>query len=120
MRGRHLAGPLAGKLTAHGQRRFAGGKAWNAHLGQGGLTGLETAPDPVRAATLGRLLKRLRAGRAELLNAPGHPKMPLHASGPGSDFRRRGQPAWNAGRPRVLPRLLRCRSAKGLPLAVSL
>jgi len=55
MRDHHLAGPLVGKLAAHEQRRFADGKAWTAHLGQLGLTGLEVTPDPVRVATEGAL-----------------------------------------------------------------
>jgi len=51
MRDHDLAGPLVVRLAAHEQRQFADEKAWTAHLGQLGLTGLEVAPDPVRVAT---------------------------------------------------------------------
>ena len=55
MRDHGLAGPLAGKPTAHGQRRFANEQAWTDHLDALGLTGLEVTPNPARVATEGAL-----------------------------------------------------------------
>ena len=51
MRERALAGPVIARLAEHPDRRFAGHKAWNAHLEALGISALKVNPDPVMVAT---------------------------------------------------------------------
>lgn len=58
MRGRGLAAPLIARLTEAGETRFPDQAAWQAHLGQLGITsppgaGLAVIQDPVQIATEG-------------------------------------------------------------------
>jgi hypothetical protein len=50
-----LAGPIIRQLAGHPQRQFADKAAWQRHLEQLGIAGLEVTPDPVRVATEGAL-----------------------------------------------------------------
>jgi hypothetical protein len=55
MRDHDMAGPLVQRLAAHELRTFADETAWQQHLEQLWLTGLDVTPDPVRVATEGAL-----------------------------------------------------------------
>ncbi|MGH7210722.1 MAG: IS66 family transposase, partial [Acetobacteraceae bacterium] len=55
MREHALAGPVIQQLAAHPQRRFVDQTAWQRHLEQLGIAGLQVTPDPVRTATEGAL-----------------------------------------------------------------
>jgi hypothetical protein len=53
MREHALAGPVIWQLAAHQQRLFTDQTAWQRHLEQLGIAGLQVTPDPVRVATEG-------------------------------------------------------------------
>ena len=55
MREHALAGPVIRQLASHRERRFADQTAWQRHLEQLGIAGLQVTPDPVRVATEGAL-----------------------------------------------------------------
>jgi Transposase IS66 family len=55
MRKHALSAPLIDRLMAEPQTHFADPKAWLAHLGQLGFTGLDVTPNPVQVATEGAL-----------------------------------------------------------------
>ncbi|CAH2603010.1 conserved protein of unknown function [Rhodovastum atsumiense] len=55
MREHNLAGPTIQQLVGHPQRQFTDEAAWQHHLEQLGITGLQVTPDPVRVATEGAL-----------------------------------------------------------------
>jgi hypothetical protein len=61
MRERALAGPVIARLAEHLDRRFAGHKAWNAHLETLGIAALKVNPDPVMVATEGALWGSVKA-----------------------------------------------------------
>jgi hypothetical protein len=53
MREHALAGPVIQRLAAHPRWRFFNQTAWERHLEQLGIAGLQVTPDPVRVATEG-------------------------------------------------------------------
>ena len=55
MRKHSLSAPLIASLVAQPQTDFADPKAWLAHLGRLGFTGLDITPNPVQVATEGAL-----------------------------------------------------------------
>jgi len=61
MRERALAGPVIARLAEHADRRFAGHKAWNAHLETLGISALKVNPNPVMVATEGALWGSVKA-----------------------------------------------------------
>src|SRR3974377_2262309 len=61
MRERALAGHVIARLIEHPDRRFAGQKAWNAHLEKLGISTLTVHPDPVMVATEGALWGSIKA-----------------------------------------------------------
>src|SRR5271170_7340849 len=61
MRQRALAAHVIARLAEHPDRRFAGRKAWNAHLEALGIPALKVNPDPVMVATEGALWGSVKA-----------------------------------------------------------
>jgi hypothetical protein len=61
MRDRALPAHLIARLIEHPDRRFAGQKAWKAHLERLGISALKVNPDPVIVATEGALWGSIKA-----------------------------------------------------------
>jgi Transposase IS66 family len=61
MRERALASHLIARLIEHPDRRFAGHKAWSAHLERLGISALKVNPDPVMVATEAALWGSIKA-----------------------------------------------------------
>jgi hypothetical protein len=61
MRQRALAAHVIARLVEHPDRRFAGHKAWNAHLEALGIPALKVNPDPVMVATEAALWGSVKA-----------------------------------------------------------
>ena len=70
MRERALAAHVIARLVEHPDRRFAGRKAWNAHLEALGIPALKVNPDPVMVATEAALWGMGSDSRPELGGDP--------------------------------------------------